>query len=282
MCVGSIPSSETINKDTMLTFEQFSLVNAIFSLEELPEELSKSFFEVYDRLEETFTFTEFLEEKARSTHNGIQPWDELKISSKDAEKYASGDKDTKERIDAELDASKAKYVEPIKNRFTQILKRSANVVPSAKVLVDVKSNKSIISKIIRKTPYGKMKDILRSAVIVQRQEDIPKVMDALRKNFSLYQLKTKEKKKDPLGYYGSYHYIVEFGGALIEVQLMTKRLWTYKELGHEVYNKWREEIAKNPNLLNDPHYMKSNDELRKDVALSKRIFSRGNGANVRI
>ena len=63
---------------------------------------------------------------------------------------------------------------------------------------------------------------------------------------------------------------------------MTKRLWTYKELGHEVYNKWREEIAKNPDLLNDPFYMKNNDELRKDVALSKRIFSRGNGANVRI
>ena len=266
----------------MLTIEQYNFINSVFSMSELPEELVSSFFEVYDRLEESLVFTEFLEEKARSTHSGIQPWNDLKISEKDAAKYAEGDKEIKDRLDAELNASKAQHVEKIKGRFTQLLKKSANVVPSAKVLVDIKSNKSIISKIIRKTPYGKMKDILRSAIIVQKQEDIPKVMDALRKNFSVYQLKTKEKKKDPLGYYGSYHYIVEFGGALIEVQLMTKRLWTYKELGHEVYNKWREEIAKNPDLLNDPFYMKNNDELRKDVALSKRIFSRGNGANVRI
>ena len=251
----------------MLTIEQYNFINSVFSMSELPEELVSSFFEVYDRLEESLVFTEFLEEKARSTHSGIQPWADLKISEKDAAKYAEGDKEIKDKLDAELNASKAQHVEKIKGRFTQLLKKSANVVPSAKVLVDVKSNKSIISKIIRKTPYGKMKDILRSAIIVQKQ---------------VYQLKTKEKKKDPLGYYGSYHYIVEFGGALIEIQLMTKRLWTYKELGHEVYNKWREEIAKNPDLLNDPFYMKNNDELRKDVALSKRIFSRGNGANVRI
>lgn len=266
----------------MLSFQEYNLVSTILKVEELPEEFVQSFFEITESLYEDSDFMEFLDEKARSTHSGEQPWGSLKISANDAEKYQEGDKETKTRIDAELNDSKAKYIEPIKGRFTQILKRSANVVPSAKVLVDVKSNKSIISKIIRKTPYGKMKDILRSAIIVQKQEDIPKVMDALRKNFSLYQLKTKEKKKDALGYYGSYHYIVDFNGVLIEVQLMTKRLWTYKELGHEVYNKWREQIAKNPNLLNDPQYAKDNEALRKDIALSKRIFSRGNGANVRI
>ena len=187
----------------MLTIEQYNFINSVFSMSELPEALVSSFFEAYDRLEESLVFTEFLEEKARSTHSGIQPWADLKISEKDAAKYAEGDKEIKDKLDAELNASKAQHVEKIKGRFTQLLKKSANVVPSAKVLVDIKSNKSIISKIIRKTPYGKMKDILRSAIIVQKQEDIPKVMDALRKNFSVYQLKTKEKKKDPLGYYGS-------------------------------------------------------------------------------
>ena len=266
----------------MLAFKEFSFLDECLSLDEIPQELSKAFFEAYDEVEESLQFTEFLDEKARSSHSGRQPWADLVISPMDAEKYADGEKDVKDRINAELDASKAKYIDPIKDQFSHALHRAAGVVRNAKVLVDVKSNKSIVSKVIRKTPYGKMKDILRSAVIVQKQEDIPKVMDALRKNFSLYQLKTKEKQKDPLGYYGSYHYIVDFKGALVEIQLMTKRLWTYKELGHKVYDKWREEIAKKPDLLTNPKYMKGNDELRKDVAMSKRIFSRGNGANVRI
>ena len=266
----------------MLTFQEYNLIRTVLNLEELPESFVEAFFETSEALFEDAEFLEFLDEKARSNHSGQQPWGELKISTNDAEKYQAGDKETKEKINAELDDSKAKYIDPIKGRFTQVLKRVANVVPNSKVLVDVKSNKSIISKVIRKTPYGKMKDILRSAVLVAKQEDIPKVMDAMRKNFSLYQLKTKEKKKDALGYYGSYHYIVDFNGVLVEVQLMAKRLWTYKELGHEVYDKWREQIAKNPNLLNDPKYAKDNEALRKDIALSKRIFSRGNGANVRI
>lgn len=40
-------------------------------------------------------------------------------------------------------------------------------------------------------------------------------------------------------------------------------------------------IAKNPNLLTDPKHRDDADNLRKDIAISKKIFNRGNGANVR-
>lgn len=262
----------------MLTFNEFVFLENVLNQSNIHCDLVSSFFDILESESESETWNEFLTEKARSTHSGIQPWNDTKITKDMAKQYQNGDTVMIQKINAMLDKSKQETVETIRPRFTQILHKVASVVPNSKILVDIKSNRSIVSKIMRKTEYGKMKDILRSAIIVQNQSDIPKIMKAMKKEFQIFELKTKEKEKDPFGYYGSYHYIVEFGGVLVEVQLMTKRLWTYKELGHKVYDKWREQISKNPNLLNQP----DSKELKKDIALSKRIFSRGNGANVRI
>lgn len=262
----------------MLNYTSYQLLEDFFDAVDLIA--LTEFFETLESIDESSEFIE-LTEKALSIHSGIQPWDNLNLSNQDMLNYQSGDKETISRINGDIEKVKDKFIYNNKKRFGAILHKVAQSVPNAKVLVDIKSNKSIISKILRKTPLTKMKDILRAAIIVQRQEDIPVIMKEMRRNFNLFQLKTKEKQKDQFGYYGSYHYIVDFNGILCEVQLMTKRLWTYKELGHEVYDKWREKIVKNPNLLTDPKHRDDADNLRKDIAISKKIFNRGNGANVR-
>ena len=89
--------------------------------------------------------------------------------------------------------------------------------------------------------------------------------------FNLYQVEDKERGSDPeWGYYGSHHYDIDFNGVICEVQIMTKRLWTYKEVGHTYYDKWRNYQKSNPSVKNTPDY-------KKDSRISKMVFDQGNG-----
>lgn len=237
----------------MLTFNQF-----------LDEQIINQLCETQEFVSE---FLDYLFEKEMA-YNVTQPWasdPELKDLMNMSEPDTKG---------AQYLMSKlfSKYIEPIFNNFESSLKRCAT--KDAKVLVDTKSVNSIFSKIKRGTKLANMKDILRAAILTKDENDVETVMHNIKKVFNIYQIKDKTLGSDKnWGYYGSHHYIVEFKNVLCEIQVMPKRLWTYKEKGHEIYNKWREKIKSDPNFKNSQDY-------KKDSAISKLVFKQGNGARM--
>jgi len=77
----------------------------------------------------------------------------------------------------------------------------------------------------------------------------------------------KEKGSDVnFGYYGSYHIIFFYKGLNVELQIMTRKLWSYKAVAHEFYDKYRNE--ERPKI----------DKF--DLHLSKMFFSKGNKGKI--
>lgn len=232
-------------------------------IEFLEEEMFLRMIEDCPLMLETFldegTESIIFEKAWSSNKTGMQPWskDDIITSSPDI-------KNLKEKVDFII----KKYIDPIKRKFESSLKRAA--VKDSKVLVSVKSFSSIKSKIERGKSLSKMGDVLRAAILVPTQDDVKKVIDNMRKIFNLQELEHKERGGNDWGYYGTWHLAVDMNGVLCEVQIMPKTTWTYKEKGHEIYDKYRERIAKDPNF-------KNSDEYKKAMAYSKRVFMRGAG-----
>lgn len=153
-------------------------------------------------------------------------------------------------------------VENIKKKFESTLKRVSG--GTAKVLVDIKSKKSFMDKIERGKSPCSIHDLLRGAILCKDADGVEETVQQIRKTQKWHEIEGKSKGANIFGYYGSYHLKIVIDGIICEVQLMTQRLWTYKEWGHEIYNQTRQDLAKTGHV--DPAL----------VAHSKRIFDRGN------
>jgi len=157
----------------------------------------------------------------------------------------------------------------VKKKFLSLLKRSSQF-PKSKVLVDIKGVEAFIDKAINRYPtQGKgaadITDVLRSAILVNTQEEVSKAVKSIKKLFTVAKHKEKKAEGDPkYGYFGSHHFYVKVGEILAEIQVMTKKLWTYKEEAHKIYNKYRS--------------VKDADEkiVKMDTKLSKRLFKIAN------
>lgn len=208
-----------------------------------------------------------INEKAMSSNiTGDQPW------SKDLELRQIDSLDPvkdKEKLDNLLDKLLDKYIIPLKSKFESSLKRAAT--KDAKIITGSKSISSIKSKMQRGRKISNMGDLLRAAILVKTEEDAKTVLENMRKIFNIFQVEEKEKGSDTnFGYYGSYHCDVDFHNVICEVQIMTKRLWNYKDAGHSFYDKWREKIKENPEVMNTQEY-------KNDAKMSKMVFDYGNG-----
>lgn len=183
----------------------------------------------------------------------LQPWDKEK--AKNAE---------------EVEAMHKKYlstIEDAEKEFEKRMKSSTRGVANPKILVDVKSLKSMINKIVQrgKKP-GKITDWLRGAILVKDEEDVKKVSENIFKAFNrVEEYEEKERGGDKqYGYYGSKHFLVDVKGITTEIQVMTKKLWAYKGKAHRIYDKYR--AAKDVDA----------SELNKAMRRSKQVFDRGN------
>jgi ppGpp synthetase/RelA/SpoT-type nucleotidyltranferase len=129
----------------------------------------------------------------------------------------------------------------VKDNFLHKLKTASRRVKMPKVVVDVKSAKSFIDKVVnRGKKPNQITDVLRSAILVETENDIYKVVKGLKKEFKVLEYEIKQKDDDPeFGYYGSHHLLVDVNGMASEIQVMTKKLWNYKEEQHKIYNKLR-------------------------------------------
>ena len=157
----------------------------------------------------------------------------------------------------------------VKEKFLRLLKRSSQF-PDVKILVDIKGIESFVDKAINRYPLqGKgasdITDVLRSAILVKTQDEVNKVVKNIKKYFNVATHKEKVEGGDAkYGYYGSHHFYVKIGNIFSEIQVMTKKLWSYKSAAHKIYNKYRS--------------IKDADKRiqKMDTELSKHIFKVAN------
>jgi hypothetical protein len=155
----------------------------------------------------------------------------------------------------------------IKNKYSSFLKRCIKKKDKkrVKIILSVKSLDSLKSKVIeREKSLSDVKDLVRATILLNNSEDVKKLYkDIVRKKSEVIRCSEKKRGGDSLfGYYGSFHIVFCFQGLNVELQIMTRKLWSYKENLHELYDKYRDEQS--PTLD------------KSDLHISKLLFSKGN------
>lgn len=151
-----------------------------------------------------------------------------------------------------------------KPRLEQVLKRAAS--GRGKIKVGIKSYDSFLSKVNRNNAPNKVHDMLRSALLLDTQEDVEAAVKLLKRTQTVHSIEHKDKGSDPTyGYFGSWHLKLVINGIIAEVQVMTRRLWTYKDWAHDFYKMYRDK----------------GDITPQAARLSKQIFAMGNTRPVR-
>lgn len=110
-------------------------------------------------------------------------------------------------------------------------------------LHQVKQLSSVLDKVInRNKSIFDIADLVRGALLFPDSESANKwVENFRRKNKSMiskYEFKGKGGDQK-YGYYGSHHIDLNIDGLDVELQVMPKKLWTYKDAAHKIYDKWR-------------------------------------------
>lgn len=134
-----------------------------------------------------------------------------------------------------------------------------------KIVVGIKSFDSLCSKVIeRQKKLSEIKDLVRATILLSSDDEVKKLYrDITRKKLEVIRCQHKHKGGDSLfGYYGAYHIIFFYRGLNVELQIMTRRLWSYKEVAHDLYNRYRDEESSNID--------------KSDLQCCKFIFSKGN------
>lgn len=152
----------------------------------------------------------------------------------------------------------------IKQRLFSFLKSSAASIKGSKILIGIKPLKSVYSKVVeRGKPATGLSDLVRSAVLFDTYDEVKEFVDHFVKKYHAYIVDKETKKAGTdkvYGYFGSYHLGVMINGLLCEIQVMTKKLWAFKDRAHGIYNKYRD--GGKPDTL--------------DATRSKHIFRLGN------
>lgn len=134
-----------------------------------------------------------------------------------------------------------------------------------KILTGLKPIDSIIDKALeRGKGLMQLNDLVRGAILFDTSEDADKfAKDFIRKNKSIIVgYEAKEKGGDTkLGYYGSHHLDLNLDGLIVELQVMSRKLWSWKDAAHQIYNKYRSS---------------GQDVSAFDRHMSNMMFSRGN------
>lgn len=129
-----------------------------------------------------------------------------------------------------------------------------------KVMTDIKSEESFKNKTVKRGKDAEVGDVLRGAILVDKEEQILEVTKRLKKIFVIKKVDYKTKPDKPFGYYGAEHLDVIIDGMICEIQIMTRRLWHYKHKQHKIYQKYRGET-----------------KIPKEMIIkSKEIFKKGN------
>jgi hypothetical protein len=111
------------------------------------------------------------------------------------------------------------------------------------VITNIKPLKSVISKVKRGKKVSQIGDYVRGAVLLPDHASVEEfVKQFLRKNQGIiakHEIKAHPDKQ--YGYFGSQHIDLNIDGLLVELQVMTQKLWKMKHIAHKIYTRTREE-----------------------------------------
>lgn len=194
-----------------------------------------------------------------TAHSGLQPWSEIIAQMK-----ANAEQKSPEEQARIVYATAFATVSETERKFSRLLKKISP--KDSKILVDIKKEDAFVDKVVNRGKSAeKITDVLRGAVLVETEKDMDKLIANLQKHADIFEHEIKTKREDPeYGYHGSHHFLIVIDDVLIELQAMTKRLWTFKEPAHEIYSKWRS--------------VKEFDDriAKKEKEYSKNLFIKGN------
>lgn len=126
-----------------------------------------------------------------------------------------------------------------KERLKKFRRGMKEAADGHKVVVGIKSRGSFKDKTQnRGKPAQKVFDILRGAIVVDRKNQVNKIVDNLKRTFVVKKVEHKTKPEE-FGYYGAVHVDVLVDDLICEIQVMPKRIWECKMLTDKVYHKYR-------------------------------------------
>ena len=131
----------------------------------------------------------------------------------------------------------AKFGKTLKSYVTKFDKKKFNFYSN------MKTTKSIIDKVIKRgKSLSTINDYVRGALVFKDKKDVDEFIKKFRrKSKSIivgYEFKEKGKDKD-YGYYGSHHLDLMFDGIVVELQVMSQKMWNYKHEAHKIYTATR-------------------------------------------
>lgn len=173
-------------------------------------------------------FKKFLQERKPPRLKPTQDW---------------GDVQEGETMDEYYDRVR-EYAREAWDDFNRLLQRVSRQGED-KVIIDIKSRRSFVDKVINrgKNPK-KIHDILRGTIVCKDEENVEDVVENFHRDAIIFEYEYKEyDENDPYGYYGSHHFKIEVGepgkALIAEVQVMHRRLWHYKKEAHKIYSRTR-------------------------------------------
>ena len=180
---------------------------------------------------------------------------------------AFGSKEDLESIQNQVTDLYRKY-EPMlksaKSKFVRMIKSSYRG-KSPEVKSRIKPLKSVLDKTVKRTkPFGSMNDLLAGAILLDSKEEVDDYVKRFIRNNSRNVKAVEEKVpggKNEYGYYGAFHIDVEIDGIVVELQVMTKKLWQKKGVAHSIYTSSRSRVG---------------GATSQEKAMSRKIFRKGN------
>ena len=127
----------------------------------------------------------------------------------------------------------------IRSKFESAIKKELRKYKKSKFLSDSKEMDSIIDKAVdRARGFGELNDLVRGAVLLDNKAEADDFVKRFMRKNSRAVVGYEEKKRgedNTYGYYGSHHIDLNIDGIIVELQVMTKKLWQYKEVAHDIY-----------------------------------------------
>lgn len=128
---------------------------------------------------------------------------------------------------------------------------------------DIKPLKSVVSKVVKRgKSIRNLGDLVRGTITFQDEGEMQEFLSKLQRNRNVVDFDVKRHGDDTAyGYRGATHVDFKIGGIVAEIQIMTKKLYRYKSVAHDIYDKYRDS-SKAPS--------------RSDQALSMKLYHIGN------
>jgi ppGpp synthetase/RelA/SpoT-type nucleotidyltranferase len=127
-------------------------------------------------------------------------------------------------------------LDTIMNKAVDTLDKKAP--KNADIYARTKTPYSIIKKLVEKRmldPQKGLTDMIGTTIAVDNQKELEQVRDDIDSGLLGKILDRDDYYKSPKAGYRAYHYIVEYEGIPVEVQLKTKKMKKLNEVSHEFY-----------------------------------------------